>query len=425
MNHAILHIDGDAFFASCEQSRNPALRGKPVICGKERGIAASMSYEAKERGVTRAMPWFEIKKLCPDAVYLPSDYETYSLLSERLYAIVRRFTDQVEEYGIDECFIDLTGWDKAWGLSYVELAEKIKTTLDQELGFTFSCGLAETKTLAKVASKWKKPSGLTVIETKDRFAFLDNWPVAKIWGIGPAGTAFLEKYNIKTTGQFARTNEWWVKGARARPFYDTWRELNGTTIIPFFGPHESYQSMQKFKTFTPPSSEVNFVFAQLCKNIENACIKARRYNLFTDDIYIVLRTQDFKHQFVEVKLMRPTNLPGEMIRQVRPYFFKLYKPKILYRATGISLINLRAEGKQMDIFGEELKQRKITEVYKSADVLSTKYGKHVIFLGTSFLAHKFGAHLTERGDVPERQRQLLFGETKRRRLNLPMLFAKV
>jgi hypothetical protein len=147
--------------------------------------------------------------------------------------------------------------------------------------------------------------------------------------------------------------------------------------------------------------------------------------LFTEKIYIVLRTQDFKHSFTEIKLLRPTNLPGEMISQVRPYFFKLYKPKILYRATGISLVNLQTETKQMDIFGGELKHRKIMAVYKSADVLSAKYGKHTIFLGTSFLAHKFGAHLSERGDVPERQRQLLFGETKRRRLNLPTLFASV
>src|SRR5215470_19665526 len=85
---AILHIDGDAFFASCEQSRAPELRGKPVVTGRARGIAASMSYEAKAKGVTRGMRLFEIKKLCPDAIILPSDYETYSLLSKRLFSIV-------------------------------------------------------------------------------------------------------------------------------------------------------------------------------------------------------------------------------------------------------------------------------------------------------------------------------------------------
>src|SRR5882724_5041887 len=106
---AIVHIDGDAFFASCEQSRRPKLQGRPVVTGKERGIAASMSYEAKARGVTRGMRIAEIRKVCPEAVILPSDYETSSLLSKRFFAIVRRYTPDVEEYSIDECFADLTG----------------------------------------------------------------------------------------------------------------------------------------------------------------------------------------------------------------------------------------------------------------------------------------------------------------------------
>ena len=139
---AILHIDGDAFFASCEQSRNPAYQGKPVITGKERGIVASMSYEAKRRGVTRAMRLREALTVCPDAIVVPSDYETYSLLSTRMFAIVRRFTPDVEEYSIDECFADITGLQRPLKLSYPQIAARIKQTLDIELGFTFSVGLA-------------------------------------------------------------------------------------------------------------------------------------------------------------------------------------------------------------------------------------------------------------------------------------------
>ncbi|MDE2020754.1 MAG: DNA polymerase IV, partial [Patescibacteria group bacterium] len=106
---AILHIDGDAFFASCEQSRDPKLKGRPVVTGKERGIAASMSYEAKARGVTRGMRLSEIRRVCPEVVLLPSDYETYSILSKRFFDLVRRYTPDVEEYSIDECFADITG----------------------------------------------------------------------------------------------------------------------------------------------------------------------------------------------------------------------------------------------------------------------------------------------------------------------------
>src|SRR4029434_4772412 len=97
---AIVHIDADAFFASCEQAVNPKLKGKPVVTGKERGIAAAVSYEAKAVGITRGMCIGEITAICPEVVYLPSDYETYSLFSQRMFAIVRRYTSEVEEYSI-------------------------------------------------------------------------------------------------------------------------------------------------------------------------------------------------------------------------------------------------------------------------------------------------------------------------------------
>ena len=134
-----------------------------MVTGKERGIAASMSYEAKARGVTRGMRMADIRKVCPEAVILPSDYETYSLLSKRFFAIVRRYTPDVEEYSIDECFADLTGLRRPLKMSYLQIAERIKKELDAELGFTFSVGLAPNKVVAKIASKWAKPSGLTAI----------------------------------------------------------------------------------------------------------------------------------------------------------------------------------------------------------------------------------------------------------------------
>lgn len=104
---AIMHMDADAFFASCEQAIHPELKGRPVITGKERGIVAAASYEAKRRGVDRGMSLWEVKKVCPDAVILPSDYETYSLFSVRMFEILRRFSPAVEEYSIDEAFVDL------------------------------------------------------------------------------------------------------------------------------------------------------------------------------------------------------------------------------------------------------------------------------------------------------------------------------
>jgi len=137
---AILHVDADAFFASCEQAIHPELRGRPVITGKERGIVAAASYEAKARGVQRGTRLSDVKKICPDAVILPSDYETYSLFSMRMFGILRRFSPDVEEYSIDEAFVDLTGLRRSFHGSYGMIAEKIQYEIEKSLGLP--CRLA-------------------------------------------------------------------------------------------------------------------------------------------------------------------------------------------------------------------------------------------------------------------------------------------
>src|SRR5512142_2375026 len=155
---AILRLD--AFFASCEQAIHPELRGRPVITGKERGIVAAASYEAKARGVSRGVRLSEVKKICPDAVILPSDYETYSLFSVRMFEILRRFSPDVEEYSIDEAFVALTGLRRSFHGPYGMIAEKMRQTIKQELGITVSAGVSLSKVLAKIGSKHRKPDGL-------------------------------------------------------------------------------------------------------------------------------------------------------------------------------------------------------------------------------------------------------------------------
>src|SRR5918999_4965048 len=266
-SRAIVHIDGDAFFASCEQSRRPRLQGRPVVTGKERGIAASMSYEAKALGVTRGMRLSDIRKLCPEVVILPSDYETYSLLSQRFFAIVRRYTPDVEEYSVDECFADLTGLRRPLRMSYEDMAARIKQDLDTELGFTFSVGLAPSKVVAKIASKWEKPSGLTIIKGRDIHTFLAQKSVADVWGIGAKTTAYLAKLGVRSALAFARKDEAWVQTYFPKPMVEIWHELNGRSVIPLeTKAKDTYQMIQKMKTFSPPSSDHAFLYAQLSKN---------------------------------------------------------------------------------------------------------------------------------------------------------------
>ncbi len=420
---AILHIDGDAFFASCEQSRNPALAGKPVITGKERGIVASMSYEAKARGVTRAMTLREVLQICPDAIILPSDYETYSLLSRRFYSIVRRFTPDIEEYGIDECFADITGMRRVLRSSYSKIAQNIQDTLLKELGFTFSIGLGLNKVTSKIASKWKKPYGLTVIPKFNIAEYLRELPVEKIWGIGPNTSAFLNKQGIHTALEFARQSEGWILDHLTKPFLEIWQELNGKFVMPLvMTPKTSYATIQKTKTFTPPSNDPAFVFAQLSKNIENACIKARRYHQGAQGAAFFLKGQDFRYSGMEVKFSCPTALPNEIIASARDHFQELYHHGRLYRATGVTLLKL-VDYKiiQPDLFGKATHDIALIKVFEGVDELDHKYGKHTVYLGSSFLAEKFSAHLGARGDIPTRTKSLFKGESRRKRLAIPML----
>lgn len=195
---AILHLDADAFFASCEQAIHPELRGKPVITGKERGIVAAASYEAKARGVKTGLSLPDAKKVCPEAIIVPSDYETYSLFSVRMFEILRRFSPDVEEYSIDEAFVDLTGLRRSFHGPYGMIARKMQETVEKELGINVSAGVSLTKVLAKIASKHGKPHGLTVIAGRDIHSYLNKLPVGKVWGIGPNTAAFLGKFGITT-----------------------------------------------------------------------------------------------------------------------------------------------------------------------------------------------------------------------------------
>jgi DNA polymerase-4/DNA polymerase V len=423
---AVLHIDGDAFFASCEQARDPALKGRPVITGLERGIAASMSYEAKARGVTRAMPLHEIRRLCPDAVILPSDYETYSLLSKRFFDIVRRWTPDVEEYGIDECFADLTGLRRLHHASYPQIAVRIQQTLSAELGFTFSIGLAPTKVIAKLGSKWKKPHGLTVIPGRRIHEYLTDLPAEKVWGIGPQTTAMLAKFGIRTALEYARMPLEWVFAHTTKPLQEIWQELNGVSVLGLATePKTTQASIQKFKTFTPPSTDRAFITAQLSRNIENACIKARRYRMAARDVIFILRTQQFQHAVVEVRLAQPTSVPGPLIDAALAAMPQLWRDGTRYRATGVVFAGMVTDDSpQDDLFGARIAVERVRRVYESTDVLDEMYGKHAVYVASSHVAQVHAQHDGERGHLPSRKTDLLIGETARQRLAIPMLMGR-
>ena len=424
---AILHVDADAFFASCEQALHPELKGKPVITGKERGIVAAASYEAKDRGVKRGMRLFEVEQVCPEAVILPSDYESYSLFSMRMFEIFRRFSPDVEEYSIDEAFVDLTGLRRMYHGSYGSIAEKIQQTIHRELDITVSIGVSLSKVLAKIGSKNNKPHGITLIPGRLIHTYLEKLSVESVWGIGANTAAFLGKFGIKTALDFARKDERFVQKHLSKPYQGVWSELNGRSVFPVTVESKTtYQSISKSKTFTPPSSDEAFVYAQLSKNLENACIKARRYRLVASRIILFLRSNDFKDVGIQMQLNHPSAYPVELMDILREGFGQIFNPLSLYRSTGVVLAGL-IEGSlvQYGLFDDVQRIEKASKVYTAVDELSARYGKHTVLQASSLPVKDQAQHEGQRGDVPVRKTDMFYGENNRQRLGVPMIHIKI
>jgi nucleotidyltransferase/DNA polymerase involved in DNA repair len=379
---AIVHVDGDAFFASCEVAKNPTLRGKPVVVGGLRGIAVALTYEAKARGVVRGMPVFQIKKLCPEAVVLPGDYDLYEQIATRMYAIVRRYTPEVEEYSVDECFAELYDTDPEM------MVRSIQADLMAELGVSFSVGLATTKVLAKVASKFKKPKGLVCIPRGAEAQYLTDVSVGKVWGIGPATAQKLNRTGVRTALEFAALPEWRVREGFAKPHVDLWRELNGE---PVFAVHSGEQGMQKSiaatRTFRPPTKDKALVFAYLVKNIEEACRRARAHGLESKHLFFFLKSQEFQYRRFEATLVRHTSAASAVVAAARPLFERAFSTDVLYRATGVTLSGVQPKIGQSALFGDiEVDRENL--VFETVDRVGRQFGAHTLFLAPSLEVRK-------------------------------------
>ena len=199
----IIHVDMDAFYASIEVRDDPSLRGKPIAVGgraSARGVIATCSYEARAFGVHSAMSSARAMRLCPSLLILPPRFSAYQAASGAIRAIFARYTDRIEPLSLDEAYLDVTGSAHYDG-SGTRIANAIQAAIRAETGLSCSAGVAPNKMLAKVASDWQKPGGLTVIRPQDVAAFVRDLPVGKIHGIGPKGRARLEALGVQTAGQ--------------------------------------------------------------------------------------------------------------------------------------------------------------------------------------------------------------------------------
>lgn len=418
---AILHVDGDAFFTSVEQALHPALRGRPVVTGQERGIIACASYEAKAAGVKRGISLRDARRLCPELVVLPSDYESYSLFSKRMFEIMRRYTPEVEEYSIDEGFADITGMNRVLHRSYPEIAASMQKTINAELDLTVSAGLSLTKGLAKIASDFRKPNGLTVVSADTLDDFLQHVRLAEVWGLGPNRVKQLETAGLKTAQDYVRMPEAWIRKHLHKPGAEIWHELRGTAILPVITiPWRPEASITKSKTFSVPSSDREVVYARLIRNLESAFIKLRRYHLRTAEVGVSLRLKDYGESGLCVRLDRSVCTVQEITEPVRQLFAQLFTEGATYRSTGVVLQRIEDDrSRQYELFEDPAQEEKTRALSAATDHLQRNYGKHSVFLGTG-LSLKGTGHAIR--DTPcWRQTHLLPGETRRKHIRIPML----
>jgi len=195
----IIHIDMDAFYASVEQRDNPELRGKPLAVGgspESRGVVAAASYEARKYGVRSALPMARAVRLCPELEIVPPDFAKYRAASQKVMEILHTATPLVEPLSLDEAYLDVT--ENLWGERLaMNVAQRIKDTIRNELALTASAGVAPNKFLAKIASGWQKPDGLTVIAPERVESFLQKLPVEALWGVGPVTAKKLRAIGIE------------------------------------------------------------------------------------------------------------------------------------------------------------------------------------------------------------------------------------
>ena len=422
---AIMHLDADAFFASVEEALDPTLKGKPVVTGRERGIIACANYVAKAQGITRGTSLFEAKRRCPKLIILPNDYESYSLFSKRMFTIMRRYTPLVEEYSVDEAFADLTGLRRLHQGSYQQIAERIRDEVESSLGFTVSVGLSSTKVLAKICSKFRKPHGLTAVPGRYIHLLLQRTRVDEVWGFGPNTCNLLRQHHIHTAYDFIRQPERWARRLLHKPGWELWQELRGNAVLKVTpDPKVNYATIMKSKTFTPPSSDKELVYAKLIRNVERAFAKARRFRLRPEAIAVVLRQGDYNHDGLEARLNRGTSSTLEVLPVVRTLFERVYRPDCDYRSTMIVLGKLVSDtSEQYELFFDPLEIETFRAATAAIDEVNRRYGRGTLVSGTAlFLPQK---QVVERDVGPARWERVMRGESRKRHLGIPRLDIRV
>ena len=374
-------VDCDSFYVSCEVKDKPELQDKPVCVltsSGMKGIVVSRSKAAKTLGIKMGAPYFQIKDVYKDVIFISSRMHRYSVISEQVMSCLKQFSPEIEVTSIDEAFIDLTGLDKLWKKSYTNIISEIKAKIWEEIHIPVSIGVSSSKILAKLASdKAKTGSGVFIIEKNKIKELVGDVDIEEVSGIGNKNAQKLKFYGIYTINDFVCQDNMWIKKVLGFNGLILKQELLGTTTSYVNAKQVPPQSIQDTKSFEYFTSDLEFLKGALNNHIHCACQKLRKYNGYTSSVEVILKTKDFKLISNGVNFSIATNSDFE----IRKYAYKLlnsiYRPNILYRSVGIVLKNLSyGEIMQNSLFGNL--QRNDDKLSRVIDNLEDKFGVGIV-----------------------------------------------
>lgn len=385
MERAILHSDLNSFYASVEMMLDPSLRGKAVaVCGsteERHGIVLAKSDLAKKAGVKTGMVNWQARQLCRDLIIVPPQYDQYLKYSKLTQAIYNRYTDQVEPFGMDECWLDVSGSQSLFGTP-TQIAENIRRSVREELGLTVSIGVSYNKIFAKLGSDMKKPDAMTVI-TKENYRE-KVWPLAadEMIYCGRATKEKLARYGIRTIGQVAESDPKLLQSFLGVNGIALWRYANGTDQSrvmhkDFVSPMKSIGHGITCVTDLDNDSEVWKVMLELSQDVGH---RLRVHRLSARGVQVAVRGNDLSGAQFQCKLPLKTQLPSEIASAGFAEFKKKYAWPQKVRAVTIRATDLVPvdDPDQMSIFIDTRKLEEKYQLQAAIENLRDRFGKKAV-----------------------------------------------
>lgn len=367
----------DAFYASVEQLDDPLLRGKPVIIGPNsmRGVCLTASYEARQFGVRSAMPMAEVRRRCPDVLPVPPRFERYQEISEKIMDVFSDFSPKVEAISLDEAFVDMTGAEGIFG-EPLTMAQSIQTAIFEATGgLTASVGVSSTKYVAKVASDYDKPNGITIVPPADAVTWLDPMPVKRLWGAGPKTVPRLERLGLYTIGDVRRADSAWLKrhlGGLGLHF----KSLANAEDPRRVARHRVARSMGSDRTLMEDVTSREEIQRHLRRSADRVGQRLRHKGFRTLGVRVKLKTNDFQLQTRQAQLPEPTDCSQNLF-EVGCQLLDEFDHRLPYRLVGLAAYDFvtASDPQQLDLFASH---RQSAVVEQTIDRITEKYGAGMI-----------------------------------------------